>query len=389
MRARAGRARARGQREAAAAAWRGSSRLARGLRALTRARAPRPSRAGDIVAHATIAAAAAGASPAAREHVCAPLRARGGEAAPEGEPAAEPMIVQVSSSCTYPLTFSSMFNAGVVWCTAHRRPFTLAWGRPRAMSPAQVYDRRSVEGYMYAAAAKCNILAWVLNLLGGRKRLRIARTIKAGLSTFKTINAPKYDLQLFFNAGSLQRLEECLAPEEQPAFRVVWRSPRAAAKGGAARPLIVAAAAGSDDEAASSGASTPDRAAAAANAGAGKGPLPVPAAMLAPCEFYALPPAAGSKYGYALPPEMLIGPNDSVEVRRAKIAAAVATSKAGGWQLFMHNMVTYLWRQIYGSDLPTAAALSPAAVRKLLPHLPESSTAIAGDLRHSFSVIGE
>jgi hypothetical protein len=43
--------------------------------------------------------------------------------------------------------------------------------------------------------------------MGGKRRLRLARTIEAGLATFETINTPKYDLQLSFNAGSLLRLE--------------------------------------------------------------------------------------------------------------------------------------------------------------------------------------
>jgi hypothetical protein len=56
------------------------------------------------VAHATIAAAAAAANAATRARVVAPLAAPG-QAPP-------PMVIQVSSSTTYPLTFSDMFNVG-------------------------------------------------------------------------------------------------------------------------------------------------------------------------------------------------------------------------------------------------------------------------------------
>jgi len=72
---------------------------------------------GDVVAHATIAAAAAAASARARDHIMAPLQAADDAAAKaKGETARRlPMIVQVSSSCVNPVTFSEMFNAGGEW----------------------------------------------------------------------------------------------------------------------------------------------------------------------------------------------------------------------------------------------------------------------------------
>jgi hypothetical protein len=59
---------------------------------------------GEIVAHATIAAAAAAANAQTRARIVAPL------AEGQGEGEVLPMIVQVGSSTTYPLTFADMFN---------------------------------------------------------------------------------------------------------------------------------------------------------------------------------------------------------------------------------------------------------------------------------------
>ena len=75
---------------------------------------------GDIVAHAIIGAAAAAACPGVREHVAAPPKEEGG--------AKGPMIVQVGSSCSYPLSFADMFNTGGATaspCGDHRQPVRL------------------------------------------------------------------------------------------------------------------------------------------------------------------------------------------------------------------------------------------------------------------------
>jgi hypothetical protein len=60
-----------------------------------------------------IAAAAAGACPAARERIVAPLRSITGCDGASGE---QPlMVVHVNSSSTYPLRMANMFNDGGAW----------------------------------------------------------------------------------------------------------------------------------------------------------------------------------------------------------------------------------------------------------------------------------
>lgn len=221
-----------------------------------------------MAVHGIIAAAAAVAAPAARTSISPPsplldtAHARGGKALvscmcnsdsdsagePEsvtsqehdGEGAALPasapplMIVQIATSCTYPLTTSQIFNDGggywgmmclvcggvglpdgrslltqnvchsllnsppsdtppttssqtsqaqpfkprlttlhlqqsknpppspVLWCAAHRRPFTLAMRPSRGMRPDQQYDDDACNKIKKAAAAKVAPLVWLL-----------------------------------------------------------------------------------------------------------------------------------------------------------------------------------------------------------------------------------
>lgn len=72
------------------------------------------------------------------------------------------MIVQVASSCTYPLKASSMFNQRVLWCAAHPRPFTLALGRVRGMDPNQQYDEGAWGRHMRATSRRVGAVAWVM-----------------------------------------------------------------------------------------------------------------------------------------------------------------------------------------------------------------------------------
>lgn len=309
---------------------------------------------GDVVAHATIAAAAAAASARARDHIMAPLQAADDAAAKaKGETARRlPMIVQVSSSCVNPVTFSEMFNAGVVWCTAHRRPFTLSFGRARGMEPSHKFNEKVCQSYMASSTSKVNWLVWVLRRMGGKQRLRMARTIEAGLRTFETINVQKYDLKLFFQAGSLTRLEDCLTTDDRDDFRIVFHKPNnTLAKALKPGQKLVLVASGGDDEAA------------------------------------AEQPTEQSGYGYGIAPEMMIKPDDDLATRRAKVKAVVAASKAGGWQLFLHNMVTFLWMTIYGKEVPTAAQLPAWRIQKLLPHLSDEEALRLGDVRHTYSAI--
>jgi hypothetical protein len=74
--------------------------------------------------------------------------------------------------------------------------------------------------------------------------------------------------------------------------------------------------------------------------------------------------------------------------RKARIASAVAASKAGGWALFHYNLLAYLWRRIYGREVPSEAGLSAARLRRLLPHLTEAAADAAGTstrVQHNFT----
>ncbi|GBF91008.1 hypothetical protein Rsub_03863 [Raphidocelis subcapitata] len=314
---------------------------------------------GDIVAHAVIATAAAAASAATRAHVMAPLRSGA-----EGE--GDYMIVQVGSSTTYPLTFAQIFNTGVLWCTAHKRPFTMAFSRARGMPPDQKYDEQAWRKHMKSATSKCNTLTWVLRRMGGKRRLRMARTIEAGLSTFETVNDPKYDLQLLFSSGVLQRLESCLSPSDSSDFRIVWRAPapadaaaaadKASAAAGAARLLVVA-------DAASSAATSP----AGSSGGSTAGPSDSSAASSS---------AASS-----------VSAEDDLATRRARIAAITEESMEGGWPLFLFNMLTYLWKTIYGREVSRDTVVKTARLRKLMPHLSKEELAAIAHVRHTFEAL--
>lgn len=53
-------------------------------------------------------------------------------------------------------------QTAVVFCTAHRRPFTLSLGRARGMDPQQRYNEAAWGRHMRSASRKVNALAWVL-----------------------------------------------------------------------------------------------------------------------------------------------------------------------------------------------------------------------------------
>jgi hypothetical protein len=50
----------------------------------------------------------------------------------------------------------------VLWCTAHRRPFTLAMGRARGMDPHMKYDEAAWRRHMRSASNKVNTIVWLL-----------------------------------------------------------------------------------------------------------------------------------------------------------------------------------------------------------------------------------
>jgi len=147
--------------------------------------------------------------------------------------------------------------------------------------------------------------------------------------------------------------QDCLTTDDRDDFRIVFHKPNnTLAKALKPGQKLVLVASGGDDE---------------------------PAAAEQPTEQ--------SGYGYGIAPEMMIKPDDDLATRRAKVKAVVAASKAGGWQLFLHNMVTFLWMTIYGKEVPTAAQLPAWRIRKLLPHLSDEEALRLGDVRHTYSAI--
>ncbi|GBF93777.1 hypothetical protein Rsub_06109 [Raphidocelis subcapitata] len=188
---------------------------------------------GDLVAHAIIAAAAATAARAAPHAAPAPGagRAAAAAAAPRLQP---PLVVQAATSTTHPLTTADCFNAVYRWVGAHPRPFTLAFapGGARPMAPGARYDAAAVVRNMWWTRAKVELAAWLCRLMG---RARSARLFQLAWSTFTTINARRYDLDLFFDSSNLGALAGALRGDEAGDFFLSWRAP-AAASGSAALP---------------------------------------------------------------------------------------------------------------------------------------------------------
>lgn len=136
--------------------------------------------------------------------------------------------------------------------------------------------------------------------------------------------------------------QSCLVPEEREAFTLVWRPPATLSDGAA------------------------------------------PSAGLPP--YWASPsaPGAASGCGYGLPDAQLFSAADGAAERRAKAAAAAAAARAGGWQLFLHNMVAFLWQTIYARPLPRHIHVPAPRVRALMPHFSDAEVAAAADVRHTY-----
>jgi hypothetical protein len=94
---------------------------------------------------------------------------------------------------------------------------------------------------------------------------------------------------------------------------------------------------------------------------------------------------SGSGSGPSLSASMC--PSDDIETRRAKLAAVVAASKEGGWPLFMHNMMTFLWKTMYNKELPYEAVIPMAKLKKVMPHLSPEELAVLGTVRHTFTAL--
>jgi hypothetical protein len=156
-------------------------------------------------------------------------------------------------------------------------------------------------------------------------------------------------------------LQECLAAKDQENFRLVWRC-TPSTKPLAAPKLVLSAVAvnATDADAEADGAAsqvTLSNSSSSDAAGAG---------------------VAGS---------LSMSLDDDLETRRAKLAAVVQASKEGGWPLFMHNMLTFLWKTIYGKSLPPEVAIPLAKVKKLMPHLGPEELAAVSTVRHTFAAL--
>ncbi|GBF91009.1 hypothetical protein Rsub_03864 [Raphidocelis subcapitata] len=319
---------------------------------------------GDTVAHAVIAAAAAAASPEARALIAG---GGGSEAAAAPPP---PMIVQVATSCTYPLTASFMFNHAVLWCAAHPRPFTLAFGRARGMDPNQQYDEGAWRKHMATAKRKVEAVAWILSHLG-KELQSAAKFARYGLRTYETINTPKYDLRLFFKVDALARLEAALCPEDRASFAIVWRPPPppppAAAAAGEGTPQAAARRRRGALRALACGClSAPGVHDAAAHEGGGGGhDAAAPEAVVI---------AAGAKSAAAL--------------RGAEARARAAEMRAGGWVLFFSNLMACMYQELYSRQVPRAARVPRRALRAVEGLLDEEHKAGGGVMRHAFERAG-
>jgi hypothetical protein len=250
--------------------------------------------------------------------------------------------------------------------------------------------------------------------IGGKRNLRIAKTLDAGLKTYETINVLKYDLRLFFSAGTLIRLEvrgvagggqaararrgprrrrqpsaeprtaaspaastplarphappptrppahpptrlqECLAPEEQSDFRIVWRPPTTKLP----KQLNLTATAAATAAAAAAGPPAGAKAAGESNKAGGSAP------------------AAGKQVAPAA--------DGDIAERKASVAAAVAASRQGGWALFHYNVLAYLWKVIYNRHVPGEASLPVGKVQRLMPHMSAEEAAAATRVYHTYT----
>ncbi|KAI8475868.1 MAG: male sterility protein-domain-containing protein [Monoraphidium minutum] len=311
---------------------------------------------GDCVAATVIAAAAAAAAPAARGCIAAAgggpadeaRRVQGaGEAAGGGGGGAPPlMLVHASSSCTYPLTGSLI----------HLEFDADRWAR----------HMKSAERRVAAAAH-----------LGSAKLRAAERMLRVGLATFKTVNAPKYDLDLYFRADNLAALEEALAPEERADFVLVWRPPPPAPPAAAA-PRVVGAPAAS-----------PPRGAAVA-CGCFAAPQVCDGASDAHSDTHSETHADGAEIVLRgappapKPAAAAAGAGGASKHAAADWRARAAAARAGGWVLFHHNIMAFMYSQMFRRQVAPEALLPRRALRALAPLMSDAQRAKCALVRHTF-----
>ncbi|KAI8471567.1 MAG: male sterility protein-domain-containing protein [Monoraphidium minutum] len=319
---------------------------------------------GDICVQAIIAAAAAVASPAARACICAPR----GEECPAGRSQAAPlMVVQIATSTTYPVTTAKLFNDTVIFCAAFRRPFTLALGRMRGMEPDQRYDDDACNRIKKIAAGRVGPLVWMLRKMGGKAGKKMASLLSVGMRTFETINTKKYDLDTFFDAANLLRLEAALAPEEAGDFQISWRAPprdrfmpaTAAARldGGKAAAAIIA----------NGGAPAP-----------GEGPPPAPGGCAAADKIAADAAETGSASG---------SESKASRIGARHGDAAAAPGREADWTVFNYNAFAYLYKSLFNKKLAGDAKIPARRVKKLMPFFGAPEVEATRRVHHTFVVI--
>lgn len=92
-------------------------------------------------------------------------------------------------------------------------------------------------------------------------------------------------------------------------------------------------------------------------------------------------PRAGAKAG--APPAGGGGP-DCADARARERARA---AREGGWVLFHHNVLAYLYRELYCRDVPRDAAVPRGTLRALVPVMCAEQRAAGGRVRHMFEPV--
>lgn len=343
----------------------------------------------------------------------------------------------------------------------------------RGMAPDQLYDDDACLKIKKVAASRVGPLVWLLRKVGGKAGKKMASLLSVGMRTFETINTKKYDLDTFFDAKHLLRLEvrcggaaagqrarlgvrgarrtarsgvvvggpaslsavrrdrplclgprrggalrhpgtrnaphiasrltthpppppphvntitrppsirpqAALAPEEHADFQITWRAPpherfmpataAAGLDGGKAAAAIIA----------NGGAPPPGAAAGAAAAvvtvagggGAAKGAL-APAAKLS---------ADGGDAGSAAGSEGRGG--GRIAARHGD--ADAAPGRVCDWTEFNYNAFAYLYKSLFGKQLPPASKIPKRRVKKLMPFFSKPEVEACRRVTHSFSVI--
>ncbi|KAF8055926.1 fatty acyl-CoA reductase [Scenedesmus sp. PABB004] len=231
------------------------------------------------------------------------------------------LIVHAATSSTYPLTLMEGWNYNLDFFDAHPQPFRITLGALPPMPPSFVPSEAAVLACRRRIWWKVWAIAGLLRLAG---REREAKKLVVGYEAFCVHNNSKTDRDLVFSTHALVALEAALAPDESPAYLLVWRpmqrpgaSAGAGAGAGAAKAGGAAAKPGGGRKAGKGGAAK------AAGAGAGA-------------------PLAGR--------------------------AEAALAPVGGdvtWRRYVHTQMAGIYRLLYGVAVdpakPMASALAAAA----------------------------